>query len=181
MQPENNSASAKVVTALIIGLIIGFGAGAFWQERRLGRTEDAVSVAGKGEASVVAEKADTMQTAAVGAAGTEKEALANATVGNAAILATDQTAGGTAVISQVVAAEPVWVAVREERNGGLGNILGVKRILAGTHTQVAVELLRPTVSGKKYFVALHHDAGDPAFNYREDVLTEGVQGSFTAK
>ncbi|HEY4508122.1 MAG TPA: hypothetical protein VJJ55_00510, partial [Candidatus Paceibacterota bacterium] len=36
MESAPNNASAKIISALIIGLIVGFIAGAFWQERRSG-------------------------------------------------------------------------------------------------------------------------------------------------
>ena len=93
----------------------------------------------------------------------------------------DQAAGGAVSVGQVVSGNSVWVAVREEQNGGLGNILGVARVAAGMHAAVTVELLRPTVVGKRYFVALHRDVGDNAFNYREDTLIEGVSADFTAQ
>lgn len=188
MQPENNSAGAKIVTALIIGLIIGFGAGAFWQERRLtserSSNETAVSDGKNAKAkTVVKEKESAAEQTAAAAASVPVKETGDATITKetAAILANNQTAGGTAVIAQVIAVAPVWVAVREERNGAPGNILGAAKVPAGIHAAVTVELLRPTSAGGNYFVVLYRDVGDTAFNYREDVLIEGVQGKFTAK
>lgn len=184
MQPENNSAGAKIVTALIIGLIIGFGAGAFWQERRLSNDalQDETAFSNKDAESVAASKESaTKQMAAVEASETKGEGERPTPSGNAAILVEDQAAGDFVTVGQVVTDAPVWVAVREERNNGLGNILGVTKIAAGTHAPVLIELLRPTVAGQRYFTVLHRDVGDAAFNYREDVLIEGVQGGFTAK
>lgn len=182
MEKENNSTSAKVVTALIIGLIIGFGAGAFWQAERRGSavTEGTATVVDKKEAPVAAAKTETKQDAAVGAS-KPKDAATAAADGNAAILAQDQAAGDTALISQVISGEPVWVAVREEQSGEFGNILGVAKIPGGTHRAVLVELLRPTSAGRKYFVVLYRDVGEAAFNYREDILIEGVRGTFNAQ
>ncbi len=185
MQPENNSAGAKVVTALIIGLILGFGAGAFWQERRLA-TELSLeneSVLDEERAPAAAsKKAVETQSAAAAVSGyTTKGINTGGTSENKAVLIRDQGAGGAVTVEQVISGEPVWVAVREERNGGPGNILGATRVAAGTHAAVAVELLRPTVAGRQYFVALHRDVGDAAFNYREDVLIEGVREAFLAQ
>lgn len=183
MERENNSTSAKVVTALIIGLIIGFGSGAFWQERRLESAiaEDTASAVEKKEESVAAKKTGTIQAAAVGAGARKEDGATGATGGSQEVMVNDQAAGSVVLISQAVSAEPVWVAVREEKDGGLGNILGAAKIPGGTTVSVAVELLRPTSAGRKYFVVLYRDVGEAAFNYREDVLIEGVQGAFTAR
>jgi hypothetical protein len=170
-QPENASAATKVIVALIIGLLIGFAAGAFWQERRL--------------SSVAVSPDETMTENG----GTQKELAANgvASVSSAvapagfSLFAEDQNAGAAAVVARVSAREPVWVAVREERAGALGNILGAQKIQAGQHENVSVELLRPTSRGAAYFVVLYSATGTPAFNYRVDVLIEGVEGRFTAK
>ncbi|MEK7208200.1 MAG: hypothetical protein AAB699_01470 [Patescibacteria group bacterium] len=177
MQPTNNSASAKVISALILGLIVGFVAGAFWQERRQGavrpseETAAVGAVEAKQEAKMEGKKEERLASAG-------DAALASST---AAVLATNQSAGSAVIVSQVVSAEPVWVAVREERNGGVGNILGARKVAAGTSGNVVVELLRPTKAGARYLVVLHEDAGDPAFNYREDVLIPGVQATFVAE
>lgn len=187
MAPNNNTAGAKIVSALIIGLIVGFGAGAFWQERRLSDElpSDAVAAGAQetaGEGMAAAE--DLKQSAGAAASVELPTAMVEApSAGSAtaALLVNDQSAGGTVTVTQVITPESVWVAVREEKDGKLGNILGARRVGAGANSGVAVELLRPTVAGSSYVAALHKDAGDAAFNYREDVLIEGVEGRFTAK
>lgn len=192
MEPQTNSATAKIVSALIIGLIVGFVAGAFWQERRLSNELPSGGVAAGDEGPVMPEKKMELKQ---GAAATgsiqpspmvkeskaEPQAMSAAGVPTASLLVEDQTAGASVEVAQVVTSEPVWVAVREEKDGKLGNILGVRRIHAGTNTAVVVELLRPTISGASYAVVLHNDAGDAAFNYREDVVVDGVKGRFTAR
>ena len=59
--------------------------------------------------------------------------------------------------------------------------MGAQKVLVGDGQKVVVELLRPTVSGGAYKVVLHKDVGDPAFNYREDTLVEGVEVKFSTK
>jgi hypothetical protein len=54
----------------------------------------------------------------------------------------------------------------------MGNILGAKKVGAGAHENVVVELLRPTVVGSKYYVVLFRDNGDGAFNHKTDTLIE---------
>lgn len=179
-EDNKNSVSAKVVTALIIGLILGFAAGAFWQGRRNSAPLPSETAATAAAAGAVAEAAEEKKETETGAA------LPNAPksvpeTGTGAILVVDQAAGGTAIISQVISADSVWVAVREERSGVPGNILGARKVPAGTSSAVIVELLRPTVAGARYFAVLYRDAGDPAFNYREDIFLKDTPAPFIAK
>ena len=172
--PEAPSAAAKVVTALIIGLILGFVAGVFWQERRLvGEAAGAVEKEEpmRGEASDIAEETGDGDAARV------EPATAAA---GFFLSVKNQPAGETVLVESVVAGEPVWVAVREEKNGAAGNILGAQKVQGGTYIGVLVELLRPTQSGAAYSVTLHSATGSPAFNYREDLRIGGVEGKFTA-
>lgn len=187
MEPAQSSATAKIISALIVGLIVGFGAGAFWQERRPSNElpREGVAAGGttlsekKAEMKQGAAAMESVQAAPIG--GKSKAEAPAAKSPSAALLVEDQTAGASVEVAQVVTGEPVWVAVREEKDGKLGNILGVQKVSAGTSTAVVVELLRPTITGARYTVVLHKDVGDSAFNYREDVLVEGVEGKFTAK
>lgn len=174
---SKSEASAKIVTALIVGLLVGFGAGAFWQERRLSNELPSEGIATAGE-EMVSEKGGKKQVASAAAS---RQTQAGAATSTAMITVLDQPAGNAVRAERVVTGESVWVAVREEKNGGLGNILGVQKIPAGENLSVTVELLRPTKAGATYFVVLHTDVGDPAFNYREDVLIGGVQATFQAK
>ena len=178
MQPTNNSASAKIISALIIGLIVGFVAGAFWQERRGGAARPSEEMAAVGAEKAKPEaKTEAKRETGMASAGDATRMASS----SAAVLAGNQSAGSVVTVAQVVSAEPVWVAVREERNGGIGNILGARKVAAGTNGNVVVELLRPTKAGTRYLVVLHQDVGDPAFNYREDVLIPGVQATFVAE
>lgn len=167
MEPTTNNTSAKIIGALIIGLLVGFSAGVFWQERRSG---------------IALPKEDTS------AATTQTDATKDMTETGKVIgapvrglLVKDQSAGDFVEIANLDAQEIFWVAVREEKDGMLGNILGAQKVLVGNGQKVVVELLRPTVTGGKYRVVLYKDVGASAFNYREDVIIEGVEGKFTAK
>lgn len=194
MEPTPNNASAKIISALIIGLIVGFVAGAFWQERRLNSRLDVGSSAEAKEEkgapakqtagaasglldTVKAEKNDTVRV------GGEKAPAMSPIAESAAngLVVLDQPAGAVVQIANISAKEIIWIAVREEKDGKVGNILGAQKVFVGENQKTTIDLLRPTVPGGAYRVVLYRDTGSPAFNYREDVLIEGVEGRFTAK
>lgn len=176
MEPTTNSASGKITAALVIGLLVGFSAGVFWQERR---------------ASIPIVPTDaltkTLQSDMMGA--DARSSTSTISVGRVMqtgvparnIVVKDQSAGDRVEIENIDASEILWVAVREEKDGVPGNILGAQKVFAGAGQKVTVELLRPTISGGAYRVMLYNDVGDPAFNYREDVAVEGVGVRFLAR
>lgn len=173
MEPTTSNASAKIVGALIIGLLVGFTAGVFWQERRTG---------GALRESTALDTPETETSAGAASLATSTASLGqtgNLPVGN--LVVRDQPASERVGVASFDAKEPVWVAVREEKDGKLGNILGARKVAAGNGQAAIIELLRPTVSGGTYRVVFHKDVGDPAFNYREDLMIEGVEGKFAAQ
>lgn len=210
MEPTTGSPTGKIVTALIIGLVLGFAAGAFWQERRLNNLvpKDEASAlsgekktSGKKQASNSAAQAGAVIKSGVkgaeGATTTKKsEGAAGATVnvgagvtvgigggasGPDSVEVSNQPAGSTVRVAKVTADGPVWVAVRDVTSGGLGRILGAQKAAAGETADVTVDLLRATKAGSKYAVVLYQDLGSPAFDYHEDILIAGAQGQFTAQ
>jgi len=188
MEPTSSNASAKVISALIIGLIVGFVAGAFWQERRLGpaeeptaaATSDAVTMEGK--SAPAAEVKDT-KTAAEKKVEVGKKTAAVATaisMGSVPKLSVaNQAAGEHAFVAVSGVTEPVWIAVREEKDGKAGNILGARKVFADS-ADVDVTLLRPTVAGGTYGIFVYIDKGDASFNHKEDLIIEEGHKHFTA-
>lgn len=83
----------------------------------------------------------------------------------------DQSAGGTVRIEMAKLANSGWVVIHEDRNGKPGNILGARRVNAGTMKDFSIELLRPTVKGV-YYAMLHADDGDRTFDHQKDSLLE---------
>ena len=65
-------------------------------------------------------------------------------------------------------------------DGKLGNILGAGKV-GQEAKEATIELLRPTVANKEYAVVVYRDVGAPAFNYREDVLLQGIRANFRTK
>lgn len=175
MEPKGNNATGKITTALIIGLLVGFTAGMFWQERR-----GAVVVQDTTSTKAPENSADDKLTPTTSTDKITKAGEGNSTASTATIVAKDQPASDRVEIERLDTKEIVWVAVREEKDGVLGNILGAQRAQIGDGQKVVVELLRPTVSGGAYRVVLYKDVGTPAFNYQEDMLVSGVETKFKA-
>ena len=188
MEPTSSNASAKVISALIIGLIVGFVAGAFWQERRLGPAEATTAEAAK-ETEVAAEKkAEAVVQKDEKTASDKKSEVveqaaavgASLTLGSTPTLSVaDQAAGEHAFVTVSGVEEPVWIAVREEKDGKSGNILGARKVFTDA-ADVDVTLLRPTVSGGTYGVFVYIDKGDASFNHKEDLIIEDGHEHFTA-
>ncbi len=186
MEPTTNSASGKIITALIIGLLVGFAMGVFWQSRRSGTADiknDLMASVKESTESAKTSSSTPEKKATVSIPDVPKKATETAfeTGAGAGVTVKDQEAGSKVVIDSVEAKETLWVAVREEKDGKLGNILGARKAFAGKGENVSVELLRPTVSGGTYRVVVYRDVGASDFNYKEDVLVEGVGAIFKAK
>lgn len=88
---------------------------------------------------------------------------------DAAVMVANQTAGNAVTIASVETDESTWVAVREGKNGVMGNILGASRVDAGASNNVVVDLLRPTMAGNDYYVVLFSDNGDRMFDHKMDM------------
>ncbi len=186
MEQTPSNPTAKIVIALVIGFIVGFALGAFWQSRRAA-SYDSEGLAGKEEknaaavavvAPVVPEKPQTAEIPKVKVGATP---VLEKVVSPFLVFVENQSAGTIVEVTRVKGDSPVWVAVRELKGGVPGNILGARRVAAGENSAVSVELLRPTAQGGSYVVVLYSDNGDSAFNYREDTLISGVQGAFVAE
>lgn len=80
-----------------------------------------------------------------------------------------QTAGMEARVAKVMLKTAGWVVVHEIDGGHVLNALGARRLDVGTHTNVAVELLRTTDPGHDYAVILYADNGNKEFEIRGDL------------
>src|SRR3989344_1682671 len=188
MEPQTNNASAKIITALIIGLLVGFAAGVFWQGRRSDVKTPINAVASQEEAKkgMVAEEIGKVESkekaASVIIGAKETVAKSDTPVASAkGLKVEDQAAGSSVQILSIDAKEILWAAVRELKDGKIGNILGAQKVFVGDGQKVSIELLRPTVAGGTYLVVLYRDIGASSFNHKEDVMIEGVGGKFVAK
>ncbi len=91
----------------------------------------------------------------------------------------DQSAGGVVYVSSLIFPKESWIAVREDNDGVMGNILGAYRYPIGEHTG-AVELLRDTQPGQTYYVVIYIDDGDKDFDHKKDTLLIDNEGNATA-
>jgi hypothetical protein len=165
----------KAVVLLLIGFIIGFAAHAFTT------TGDVEAPAGD---DVVVEDVATTTTGTDSTSSEDTvanndafiepvDANANNASGSGySVSVNDQSAGSIVHVSQVVLEKDSWVAVREDLQGGLGNILGAAWYPAGTHT-ASVELLRDTQPDSFYYAVIYADNGDKTFDFNEDMLVNG--------
>lgn len=174
MEPTTNNGGGKIITALIIGLLVGFTAGVFWQERRSNQTEKPSLENVKTAQEKSEETKGVVSTASVVTGSETATAIST-------LVVPEQVAGNQVTLQGLDATEVMWVAVREEKNGILGNILGASKVFVGNDQRITVELLRPTVSGNSYRVVLYRDVGTPDFNHKEDALISNREGRFIAK
>jgi len=157
---------------LVLGLIVGFLVGWFWQKSTLGSALD--------DAQNNTSTSSLLATSTVPTlANTYKTIDASSTVS-----VDDQKAGGLVFIKHVEVSSPTWIAVREIVDGTIGNILGAEMVTSATD-DVPVTLLRATKVGTQYAVFLYQDNGDGRFDFKTDLLvTQGgspVAAEFTAQ
>ncbi len=80
-----------------------------------------------------------------------------------------QPATTSVVVQSVSLGVPGWLVVHELTDGHVANALGAARRDAGTHTDAAIELLRPTESRTPYMLVLYRDNGNKEFDLRGDI------------
>lgn len=167
---KNNVSMTTTVIVAIVALIIGFVGG--WM------------VGGKNTPAGSENTAKSENTTPTGGAsvviGDSSNALNSGSSMSApsvaAITVDNQKAGAAVSVSLVSSDASAWLAVRENNNGLVGNILGAKRIDVGTSGNVEVPLLRATEAGKSYYVVLFKDNGDRMFDFKTDppMTADGV-------
>jgi len=168
MKKENKIIAGSVA----VGLVLGFGVG-FIVWGYDGQAGDALIVQ-KIEDNIVAptdliEKTAGENTASVFAVmmGETESVIANAS---------HQAPGKVVKIDKIVLDAVSWVAVHEDINGELGNVLGARSFAPGEYTNISVPLLRGTTIGKKYYVGVYKDNGDLKFDRKTDTLLRGSDG-----
>jgi len=165
---ENKYITKASVSALILGLILGFASGSYWSKAK---TEKVSENSGdqSGDKMMVDNNAPDSSMAGTN----EGQTVHTDTVSDQSIInASNQKAGDSVLVSKVVTNTEIWVAVREDVEGELGNILGARRIDAGTTENIVVLLLRSTVPDTKYHVVLYRENGDGVFDNKTDTLLE---------
>lgn len=98
----------------------------------------------------------------------------------------DQSAGKSVSVKKSKLSSLGWIAVHENINGELGNVLGARAYSTGEHFDVVVPLLRGTTAGQTYHVGIYKENGDGKFDRKTDTLLrkedgEMIGGSFVAQ
>ena len=155
----------QLVLMLVIGVLIGTTAVMAWKAKTVGEGEQAVNTTVSGattSAESIINKESIGEAPALPAGA---EIPANRRIG---LRVEDQAAGTAVLVSGLDVAENHWLAVYDDQDGAPGWILGAARIHAGD-TSTNIELLRSTISGKKYYVAMLSDDGTESFSKKTDV------------
>ncbi len=191
MKQLSQTAIILIIAALVVGFLVGWAVGKQSTKAtpsKMTATSTPTTMAtgtNKNTFTVTADKtAMGVQQNAQGMEGTRgtPDLVAQ---GTGSVSVGSQKAGATVLVSAVTLEKTGWVAVREDDNGSLGWILGAQRLPAGSHKDIAVQLLRSTAAGKKYSAVLYSDNGDGAFAKASDILLvkngEPIASSFTAQ
>lgn len=98
----------------------------------------------------------------------------------------DQPAGKSVFVKKSKLSALGWIAVHENINGELGNVLGARAFTTGDHFDLTVPLLRGTTAGQIYHVGIYKENGDGKFDRKTDTLLrsedgEMIGGSFVAQ
>jgi hypothetical protein len=185
MKQLGQTAIILIIVALVVGFLIGWA---------LGQNMDGVSMNGRNATTTPRGNTNSTSTPAnnslfpsststfngtgtrgISTGGTgfrgTPDLVADVASGAAAVTAANQAAGATATISSVTLPATGWVAIREEGGANVsGRILGARRLTAGTHNNVSVTLLKPTVAGQTYYATVYRDNGDGSFAKASDFL-----------
>lgn len=160
-----------IVTALIVGIIIGVGIQGYLPQ-------GSTSSAGERAQTQESDNGSGTQTSAGSLPPVMEKAGGSLTV-------TDQPAGRAVVVDNAYLQKVGWVVVHEMVGDKLGNALGASRREAGVSTRVVVELLRGTEPGNRYAVVLYGDNGNRTFELHDDPQLADEDGlimaTFTAK
>ena len=145
-----NTLAMSLIAAVLLLLVLGVATGR--DIRHMG------NLPGRLADSVTDPLAEADESA-VPDTGTDAATLAIAT----------QAPGMTVSVSHVALSSAGWVVVHEIDGGHVLNALGARRLDAGVHADVAVELLRMTDPGRTYAIILYADNGNKEFEIRGDL------------
>ncbi len=163
------SSTARMWTVFIIGILIGFGGHYLWDNRSVSDNTGAI-------AEDTEETENTNEKEAGNENGTSTKPSINDILAVSAT-ALEQPEGLHVFVNSVSADRTVWIAVQEDNNGELGNILGAARLQEGNHEGVWIDLLRNTEASNTYYITAYDDNGDEMFSAEGDMLLPGPEGN----
>ncbi len=162
------SQTARMWTVFIIGIIIGFGGYYLWDNRSTG--DDTSKHLGGNNSGEQLEGENTDDTSTSTKPSINDMLAVEAVVG-------EQPEGLNVFVNSVTTDRTVWIAVREDNAGALGNILGAALVGEGNSDGLWIELLRNTEADHTYYITAYEDNGDGAFDHETDTLLPGSDGS----
>lgn len=156
---EKSLLTANIIGAVVVGLIIGFIAGAYWSK---GQT-------------------DTQENEN---ATTTSQAMMQTTNNGIAVEMKDQAVGSNVVIDKLNLDASYWVAIRDDSSTNkISYILGARRFQKGDYQNVTIVLpTRVLETGKSYEVSLYKDMGGD-FDYKAEnlIVSNGKSSIYTFK
>lgn len=173
--------SAITIGALVLGLLVGFGAGVLWNRHkdRIANMPSAASDIGAVDQSNVPGASDA-SVAATSVSSGAVPAPTGASLGSG-VSVSDQSAGSAVKIDDVKLAADGWVAVHDLINGQPGNALGAQFLSKGDHAAITVNLLRATKTGSSYVVLVQDDAdGNKKFENKIDMPEKNADGTLVS-
>lgn len=170
------SINQKLIISALVGFVIGAGAVIVWNiSQESDMDADNADAMMNEEESMMEDNTtssnmeDTL-TASAGNTMQEKDTKpVVSSNGSNTVSVADQAAGMSVAVASVTFEKPSWVAIHEDVNGELGNVLGAAWYPAGVNTGV-VELLRATIPGATYHAVLYSDDGDKEFELKGDPM-----------
>ena len=153
----------NLISAFLLGLVIGFGSYYTWINAPFQKNETEGT---KATSEIVGEMntGENVDIATIGS-------IINNT-NDVDIKVSDQAEGMKVVIDSARLGTSSWIAVRETRGSELANILGAGRYDAGNYESLEIELSRNTVDGNQYYVVIYEDDGDRIFDWKKDKLVK---------
>lgn len=172
-EARGTSHTARMWTIFIIGIVIGFGGYYLWDNRSANDNCDTgLSQDTEKTENEIEENNDEGEHET----GTSTKPSINDILAVSAT-ALEQPEGLHVFVNSVSADRTVWIAVQEDNNGELGNILGAARLQEGNHEGVWVDLLRNTEASNTYYITAYDDNGDEVFSSEGDTLLPGPEGN----
>jgi len=159
---EKQDVIIGVILALIVGLLLGFGAG-----------RQTSGMGGETAMSDNTPATTTKNSAGTTLYGAQKVPVTGVVSEGNSVSALDQSAGKKILLKSVMLSQEAWVAIRDSS----GKTLGAGLFSAGVHYDVSVSLLRATEAGQNYQALIYFDDGSKTFNLKTETIVLNPDGS----
>ncbi len=170
--PAQKSGMGKIVSIFIAGLVVGFLIGWGWSATRPAPTTTTNTTQ---TTSADTQTADT-GSSAVSGIGISNTGNVTATGASSFTIPSPQDSGMQVAVASALVTQPTWIVVYDNVNSQPGRVLGAELIFPTTKSG-AVDLLRGTLPGQKYFVGESVDDGDKIFSIQNDKPVRDAQGN----